>query len=77
MNKNIYGCTTSFSDWITDYVESKDFKKQQEQEQTEPMKMKVSDQDLFESAKHLLEGKKITVLQRKNKNEKSVRPKKV
>ena len=77
MNKNIYGCTTSFSDWITDYVESKDFQKKQEQEQTEPMKMKVSDPDLFESAKHLLEGQKITVLQRKNKNEKSVRPKKV
>ena len=53
MNKNIHGCKTSFSDWITDYVESKDFQKKQEQEQTEP------------------------VLQRKNKNEKSVRPKKV
>ena len=77
MNKNIHGCKTSFSDWITDYVESKDFEKKQEQEQTEPMKMKISNQDLFESAKHLLEGKKITVLQRKNKNEKSVRPKKV
>jgi hypothetical protein len=38
MNKNIHGCTTSFSDWITDYVESKDFQKKQEQEQTEPFK---------------------------------------
>jgi hypothetical protein len=75
MNKNIHGCKTSFSDWITDYVESEDFQKQQEQ--TEPMKMKVSDPDLFESAKHLLEGQKITVLQRKNKNEKSIRPEKV
>lgn len=31
MNKNIHGCKTSFSDWITDYVESEDFQKQQEQ----------------------------------------------
>jgi|21_taG_2_1085346.scaffolds.fasta_scaffold03218_3 hypothetical protein len=75
----------AFRSYVTDWVESEEFRKQEEQypEPSEPMQIglpggrKINvNKDLFEATKELLEGKEITVLQRKKNNGKTIRPKK-
>ena len=75
----------AFRGYVTNWVESEEFRKQEEQypEPSEPMQIglpggrKINvNKDLFEATKELLEGKEITVLQRKKNNGKTIRPKK-
>ena len=75
----------AFRSYVTDWVESEEFRKQEEQypEPSEPMQIglpggiKINvNKDLFEATKELLEGKEITVLQRKKNNGKTIRSRK-
>lgn len=69
----------AFRSYVTDWVESKEFRKQEEQYQIElpgETKLKIKNKDFCKATKELLEGKEITVLQRKKNNGKTIRPKK-
>ena len=76
----------AFRSYVTDWVESEEFRKQEEQypEPSEPMqielpggtKLKIKNKDFCKATKELLEGKEITVLQRKKNNGKTTRSRK-
>ena len=65
----------AFRSYVTDWVESEEFRKQEEQypEPSEPMQIGLPGGRKINVNKDLFEGKEITVLQRKKNNGKTTR----